>query len=185
MRNHYQRVTSLPKKPKEEPSFKRRHGLDDGDGLGKAVWLGRFLLWPLCIWLLAHFVLPALADITPPGVSLDDVRAVAEKSQQQQAQQPQQPRNFVPGQAGGAAHPCQHKCVGLRCPEGWTTAPKHDGDGACKCICARVDANTVTAWDLKRREQAAKAQGGGPPQEEAPAHTRDPLHGPRDHHVES
>ena len=76
-----------------------------------------------------------------------------------------------PSAAGGADHACQHKCVGLRCPEGWTTAPKRDADGACKCICARLEDDT--AWDRERREQQAKLEAAKP--------ERDPLHGPRDH----
>ena len=76
-----------------------------------------------------------------------------------------------PSAAGGADHACQHKCVGLRCPEGWTTAPKRDADGSCKCICARLEDDT--AWDRERREQQAKLEAAKP--------ERDPLHGPRDH----
>lgn len=152
-----------------------RHSKPDG-GLDRLVALlqrGQLLLWPLCIFLLVRIVLPALADITPPGVSLAAVRAAAERGAAEK------PANaWRPSAASGADHACQHKCVGLRCPEGWTTAPKRDADGACKCICARLEDDT--AWDRERREQQAKlTRAAG--EAEAAKPERDPLHGPRDH----
>lgn len=45
---------------------------------------------------------------------------------------------------------CEHKCVRMVCPAGWTTAPRHDAeaDGGCKCACAPV-------WDLDRGSSKA------------------------------
>ena len=148
-----------------------RHSKPDG-GLDKVVALlqrSQILLWPLCLFLLVRFVLPALADITPPGVSLAAVRAAAEAAGRSRRTRGGRRR------WGADRVPAVRR---IACPEGWTTAPKRDADGSCKCICARLEDDT--AWDRERREQQAKlARAAG--EAEAAKPERDPLHGPRDH----
>lgn len=91
------------------------------------------------LYVLFKLLLPALADMTPPGVDREEVikwsnikpekpsPAATTKQQQQQA-----------SGAPGAKHKCENPCLGQSCPDGWETARSTSDE--CKCICKRVAA---------------------------------------------
>ena len=85
------------------------------------------LLWMLTIYVLYKWILPWLADLTPPGVDLELIKREAEQ------------------RALLKKDKCATVCDGMTCPDGWTTgrAP----DDRCKCICVRKDPNKATEWD--------------------------------------
>ena len=88
---------------------------------------GRSALLLSLIYILFRWVLPALAEMTPPGIDPKLVAAAAlEKAQ-------------------GAAQGCTDTCRGMTCPAGWTTG--RDKENTCKCICVRVDPSKLTPWD--------------------------------------
>ena len=98
-------------------------------------------------YILFAFILPALADMTPPGVDPKLVAVVAEQ------------------QAIGVRAGCEEACKGMGCPAGWMTA--RSPDDPCKCICARVDpSNANTAWDEQQRASQQKAAQQQPQQEQ-------------------
>ena len=79
---------------------------------------GRSALLLCLTCILFKWALPALAEMTPPGV---DPKLVAAAAQEQ---------------AQGAAEGCKDTCRGMACPAGWTTG--RDRENACKCICVRA-----------------------------------------------
>lgn len=87
-----------------------------------------------------RYLLPWLANITPPGVTAKAERAADVLD----VRTPEK---------------CAHACDGLNCPDGWETA--RDPADDCKCICARSKPGERTAWDemrAKGRERELKAQ---------------------------
>jgi len=113
----------------------------------------RPVAWPalsvLAVYVLFALVLPALADITPPGV---DPKLVAAAAAQE---------------AVGVREGCADACKGMGCPTGWTTA--RSPDDVCKCICARVDPGAATPWDSqqKAKQEHTAVQQPSPPHEQA------------------
>jgi hypothetical protein len=86
-----------------------------------------------------RYVLPFLADLTPPGVDIKLIRQEAEK------------------RALRAKDKCASVCDGMSCPEGWETG--RSPEDHCKCICVRKDPLQATKWD-KEHNQAQFFEGG-------------------------
>ena len=84
-------------------------------------------------YMLFAFILPGLAEMTPPGV---DPKAVAAA---------------VQVKISLAQRGCENACKGMSCPAGWTTG--RDKQDVCKCICVRLDPSQTTAWDLERAQK--------------------------------
>lgn len=87
--------------------------------------------------LLFWLVLPALADLTPPGVT---PKLLAELAEQQTKL---------------AELGCADACRGMACPAGWTTGRSQKD--LCKCICVRMNPDQPTAWDEQRKQQQQAA----------------------------
>ncbi|KAL3924712.1 MAG: hypothetical protein SGPRY_003837 [Prymnesium sp.] len=94
---------------------------------------GRVALLGLLVCSLLAFLLPWLAELTPPGVNMTLVAEEVELKKN--------------GKCPGA-------CDKLVCPVGWTTSLS--SDGSCKCICTRLDPNKLTEWDLKNKAKLDK-----------------------------
>ena len=94
----------------------------------------------ICLtYTLFRWALPALADLTPPGVDMEQVRVAIEEEAQ-------------------AAHSgCPDACKGMSCPAGWTTG--RDANDACKCVCKRINPQKLTAWDAERQDGSASQHG--------------------------
>ena len=104
----------------------------------------------LAALLCCRYLLPLLANLTPPGVSADppaDARQARTLST--------------------AAEKCSHACDGLRCPDGWQTV--RDPADECKCICSRSSPGVRTQWDEDRaRRIAAEADAASRPGDDKP-----------------
>ena len=86
------------------------------------------------LYILFSFILPALADLTPPGVDPKELHAMVKE------------------QTALVKAGCTTTCEGLGCPSGWTTA--RAPNDPCKCICARIDPNKKdTPWDKEQQQQ--------------------------------
>ena len=133
-----------PKKPRAAPSPPRGGALAQALRVPSQVVVfrqrhGRTLLAIGLSLVMFKWILPALADMTPPGVDPLLVAAVAEEKSRL------------------ATHGCDEACSGMACPAGWTTG--RSPDNPCKCICKRLEAGKKTDWDLQRERAAA---GAGP-----------------------
>ena len=100
---------------------------------------GRLCMYSILLYVLLKWVLPALAELTPPGISLEDVKRAADEK-------------LLYESAG-----CPDACKGLVCPTGWKTSRKPENP--CKCICARKQGHIRTPWD-EEREKAKKLANG-------------------------
>ena len=139
------RKPTAPRSPLAKPSVAARAvpPISSSDKLLERL---KPVLWPglyvLGAYVLFAFLLPTLANLTPPGVDPKAVAAWAEE------------------QAAVASAGCENACQGMGCPTGWVT--KRSPDDYCKCICARADPSNVdTPWDLERKqkeEAAARAK---------------------------
>lgn len=128
-------------KPSPSAAASRGGGKSSGKSAGEIIELLRPLLRPtlglLGFYLIFGLILPALADLTPPGVDPKMVAAWAEE------------------QYAGAQAGCENACRGMGCPAGWTTARAPDDH--CRCICARIDpTNRDTPWDAERQQKEVK-----------------------------
>ena len=79
------------------------------------------------LFVMFKWILPYLADLTPPGVDVQLIQAEAVK------------------RAARAKDKCATVCDGMNCPAGWQTG--RSPEDHCKCICVRTDPSKATAWD--------------------------------------
>ena len=71
------------------------------------------------LFVMFKWILPYLADLTPPGVDVQLIQAEAVK------------------RAARAKDKCATVCDGMNCPAGWQTG--RSPEDHCKCICVRKD----------------------------------------------
>ena len=102
--------------------------------------------WPVLYAIVACLImgvgLPALAEMTPPGVDAQEVAKLAVDK-------------AVAGKHGCGVDVCK----GMGCPAGWTTG--RNQNDPCKCACIRVQQNTPWDEEQKQKEQAKRARMEG------------------------
>eukprot|EP00320_Phaeocystis_rex_P020470 CAMPEP_0119082906 /NCGR_PEP_ID=MMETSP1178-20130426/123492_1 /TAXON_ID=33656 /ORGANISM="unid sp, Strain CCMP2000" /LENGTH=167 /DNA_ID=CAMNT_0007065723 /DNA_START=55 /DNA_END=558 /DNA_ORIENTATION=+ len=81
----------------------------------------------LALVVMFKWILPFLAELTPPGVDIHQIQAEAVK------------------RAARVKDKCANVCDGMNCPAGWDTGTSPEDH--CKCICVRKDPTKATAWD--------------------------------------
>ena len=109
--------------------------------------LVRALLCLCASFVLVCYVLPYLAELTPPGVDLSATPA----------QDPATHRTSKSFPAEAIPKGCETSCDNLHCPDGWFV--DRSPDDPCKCICVRSDPAQMTLWDLQQRASKAEREG--------------------------
>ena len=79
------------------------------------------------LFVMFKWMLPYLAELTPPGVNVHQIQVEAVK------------------RAARAKDKCATVCDGMNCPAGWETG--RSPEDHCKCICVRKDPSQATVWD--------------------------------------
>ena len=87
----------------------------------------RPILIVMMLFVMFKWMLPYLAELTPPGVNVHQIQVEAVK------------------RAARAKDKCATVCDGMNCPVGWETG--RSPEDHCKCICVRKDPSKATVWD--------------------------------------
>ena len=87
----------------------------------------RPILIVMTLFVMFKWMLPYLAELTPPGVNVHQIQVEAVK------------------RAARAKDKCATVCDGMNCPVGWETG--RSPEDHCKCICVRKDPSKATVWD--------------------------------------
>merc|ERR1711935_553770 len=87
----------------------------------------RPILILVTLFVMFKWMLPYLAELTPPGVDVHQIQVEAVK------------------RAAHIKDKCATVCDGMNCPAGWETG--RSPEDHCKCICVRKDPTKATVWD--------------------------------------
>ena len=96
----------------------------------------------LILVVMFKWILPYLAELTPPGVDIHQIQVEAVK------------------RAARVKDKCATVCDGMNCPAGWDT--RRSPEDHCKCICARKDPAKATVWDKDHNQAQFFDEKNGP-----------------------